>query len=258
VTIELSVYWQPGCSSCLRAKEFLTAHGIEFRSVNVLEDETAMDTLARVGARSIPVVTRGKDFVFAQDIDALANFVGIELNRTMLPSEVLVARIDLILAAAQRYLMQLPSEVLTTSLPGRDRNYLDLGFHVFMIPLAFLDAVRGEELTFEHFERRPPAYMSSAELVITFGESVREELSEWWRIAAREGLPDSVLTYYGRHSTHSVLERTAWHAAQHARQLMVLVSNQDIVPNRPLGETELAGLPLPDEIYDDEVTLTKP
>ena len=43
-------YWQPGCSSCLRAKEFLKQHGIAFDSINVREDEGAMDDLARLGA----------------------------------------------------------------------------------------------------------------------------------------------------------------------------------------------------------------
>jgi hypothetical protein len=34
----LKVYWQPGCSSCLRAKAFLAEHGIPFVSMNVLAD----------------------------------------------------------------------------------------------------------------------------------------------------------------------------------------------------------------------------
>ena len=38
--IPLKVYWQPGCSSCLKTKEFLIANGMEFDSINVLEDET--------------------------------------------------------------------------------------------------------------------------------------------------------------------------------------------------------------------------
>ena len=38
---QFTVYWQPGCSSCLRAKEFLGTHGIEYISVNVREEEIA-------------------------------------------------------------------------------------------------------------------------------------------------------------------------------------------------------------------------
>jgi glutaredoxin len=254
---EFAVYWQPGCSSCLRAKEFLTAHGIDFVSVNVREDDSAMDRLEKLGARSIPVVTLGNKFVFAQDIDDLAEFVGIELNRNMLSPDDLMTRLDLILAAAQRYLAQLPAEILERRLPGRDRTYLDLAFHIFIIPIAFLDAVRGKELTFEHFERTPSDDMATADRIIAFGETVRKDLNGWWRIAKNEGYANNVLTYYGQHTTHSVLERTTWHTAQHARQLMKLLTNAGISPNDPLGEKELSGLPLPDEIYDDEIKLNE-
>ena len=37
-TSVIKAYWQPGCTSCLRMKEFLTRHGVPFVSVNVLED----------------------------------------------------------------------------------------------------------------------------------------------------------------------------------------------------------------------------
>ena len=59
------VYWQPGCTSCLRAKEFLKENGIPFESINVREDAGAMEHLARLGAKSIPVITRGDEFAFA-------------------------------------------------------------------------------------------------------------------------------------------------------------------------------------------------
>ncbi len=32
----IKAYWQPGCTSCLRMKEFLSKHGVPFVSVNVL------------------------------------------------------------------------------------------------------------------------------------------------------------------------------------------------------------------------------
>ena len=42
----IKAYWQPGCTSCLRMKEFLTKHGVTFVSVNVLEDKDAFADLA--------------------------------------------------------------------------------------------------------------------------------------------------------------------------------------------------------------------
>ena len=127
----LTVYWQPGCSSCLRAKEFLSSNGIKFSSVNVREDETAMERLAALGARSIPVITREGEFVYAQDIDVLADFIGLKQKRKVLPANELVMRIDLILAAAQRYLPQLPPKYLA-------KNYLaEIGL-ISTLPIMFL------------------------------------------------------------------------------------------------------------------------
>jgi phytoene dehydrogenase-like protein len=36
----VQVFWQPGCSSCLRTKEFLTKQGIDFESIDVHNDPT--------------------------------------------------------------------------------------------------------------------------------------------------------------------------------------------------------------------------
>lgn len=44
-----------------------------------------------------------------------------------------------------------------------------------------------------------------------------------------------------------------WHGSQHARQLALVVEKLGIVPDRPLGEKELAGLPLPESIWDDKM-----
>ena len=54
----IKAYWQPGCTSCLRMKEFLTKSGVAFVSVNVLEDKDAFAELAALGIRSVPIVRR--------------------------------------------------------------------------------------------------------------------------------------------------------------------------------------------------------
>jgi arsenate reductase-like glutaredoxin family protein len=45
---EILVYWQPGCTSCLRTKEFLAKHGVAYVSRNVLYQPSLTLTL---GAR---------------------------------------------------------------------------------------------------------------------------------------------------------------------------------------------------------------
>ena len=45
LALPLKVYWQPGCSSCLKTKEFLLDHGVPFQSVNVLDDDDGFKEL---------------------------------------------------------------------------------------------------------------------------------------------------------------------------------------------------------------------
>jgi len=68
----IKAYWQPGCTSCLRMKEFLTKHGVAFVSVNVLEDKDAFAELAALGIRSVPIVRRGEDWANGQVLGEVA------------------------------------------------------------------------------------------------------------------------------------------------------------------------------------------
>ena len=90
--------------------------------------------------------------------------------------------------------------------------------------------------------------------VAAYGQSIRDALQSWWR-SADAGRLGTLDTYYGIHPTERVLERTAWHAAQHARQLMALLEQRGVSPDGALGDAELDGLPLPEGVYDDEVKL---
>lgn len=249
------VYWQPGCTSCLRTKEFLTRHGVEFESINVREVEGAMAELAKLGLRSVPVVARGDRGIYAQELREVASFVGIPMELDALPPAELTQRLDRILAAAQRYLRQLPDTRLADRLPGRTRTWRDLGYHLFVIPLGFLAAARGGELTEEHFLRKPPDGMKTWEAIARFGDEVRDDLRRWWEESGNHALPAHVQTYYGIQPADKVLERTCWHVAQHVRQLMALLELAGLEPDQPLGPAELAGLPLPEKVWDAEVPL---
>jgi hypothetical protein len=60
----------------------------------------------------------------------------------------------------------------------------------------------------------------------------------------------TVQTYYGTRPFHEVLERTAWHAAQHTRQVMLMLGSHGIEPDGPLTAADLEGLPVPHEVWD--------
>src|ERR1700682_2027161 len=124
----LKVYWQPGCSSCLRAKEFLTKYGVPFISINVLADREALEDLARVGVAPVPIVRRGDDWVDGQILKDLARIAGIRWDGPALgrPAD-LVAQANTVFSCAQRLLATIPEDKLETLLPDRPRSYRQVG-----------------------------------------------------------------------------------------------------------------------------------
>lgn len=248
-----AVYWQPGCTSCLKAKEFLTRHAIDFESINVRATPNAVERLAALGARSVPVIARGGEWVYAQDLDAVARFIGVREDRERLPSATLIARLERLLAATSRHTAQLPQSTLERLLPGRaDRAGADLAWHVPMIVAGFLDAAAGGALSYDYFERRPRPEERLPAALIAAQQGAALALDTWWRLHLNR-MPATVGTYYGLQPFAAVLERTAWHVAQHARQLESLVELAGIEPNGRLGALELGGLPLPEGLWDPEV-----
>jgi glutaredoxin len=120
VRAPLKVYWQPGCSSCLKTKEFLIANRVEFESINVLEDEKGFQELEALGVRLVPIVARGKDWANGAVFRDVARVAGFEWggHEMLVPAE-MVARINTILSAAHRFTGQIAEDSLDTMLPGR-------------------------------------------------------------------------------------------------------------------------------------------
>jgi glutaredoxin len=250
---EFSVFVQPGCSSCLRTKEFLARHGIPFRVVDVANDAGASEELARLGVRHIPIVARGSEFTYAQDIDDVARFVGIDLPRLRrLPPDVLVARYDAILETAQSSVAQLPDSVLEEHpIPNRPGSIRDLGYHVFRIVQSFLDAVDGTQPDWIiNSMQTPDASMRTGADIAAYGGSMREGLARWWNGRVAPIAHDMVGTFQGQQSLHWFLERSTWHSAQHSRQIEEVLKRLGIEPRRKLAPELLEGLPLPKRVWE--------
>ena len=64
-----------------------------FDSVNVLEDADGLNELRRLGARSVPVLSRGDTWVFAQNLGHVVTFLGLnEVTGPALTPDELAAR----------------------------------------------------------------------------------------------------------------------------------------------------------------------
>jgi glutaredoxin len=251
----IKAYWQPGCTSCLRMKEFLTRHGVPFVSVNVLADKAAFAELAELGIRSVPIVRRGKDWANGQVLKDVARVAGIKWGGAkMLTVPELVSRLVTIQQAAQRLFAQIPYDKLGQQLPNRPRSYAQLAYHIFNIADAFLEhEVQGLPLKEGAYNRVPPPQMKTKEQILDYGRHVLSGIETWWRGPGQSASFDAKANvYYGNVTLHDYLERTTWHSGQHVRQMMMVLGMLGIAPDRPIGKETFDGLPMPDKVWDDE------
>ena len=246
----IKVFWQPGCSSCLRTKEFLTKNGVDFESINVHDNPAGMAELAALGARSVPVVALAGRYTLCQSFGDVVKFLDLKTKlMDPLPPEQLVAKLDLVLTSAARYTSQFNEEQLREVFRNRNRTPGGTAYHVFRVAEMGLEAAQGTELKFEGFNDLPPAHWTAADIA-QWGLQVRDRILAWWGQQVDRALDYKVPTYYGQRPLHDVLERTTWHAAQHTRQLIMMLESHGTAPDRPLIAADLAGLPVPDEVWD--------
>ena len=256
MALPLKVYWQPGCSSCLKTKEFLMEHGVPFQSVNVLDDEDGFKELEALGVRLVPIVARGPVWANGAVFRDVAKVAGFEYGgHKMLTPEQLKDKVLMILDAAGRYLQQIPDDKLDVVLPGRPRSYRQLVYHVFDIPKVFLDRVEHDTpYTYEALISVLPEEMAAKQDLAEYGRTNRARFAEWWERDGKDtDFKQPGKVYYGEVSLHEVLERTGWHSGQHTRQIMLMLREKlGIEPDGPLSDDDFAGLPLPKNIWDNE------
>lgn len=220
--------------------------------MNIAADETGRERLIALGVRHVPVLARGKDYVVAQQLDAIARFVGVETARhTPLAPDVLIERWLGVLTAAQGFMRQMPAQRLGDEVAaGRKGNVLEHGYHALRIVEGFLRAVAGIEKNWVDVSMEPPAPdVRSGSDVARYGETVKAKLAGWRQHAAKEDWSRSLDLVDGRWMLHAFLERQVWHSAQHIRQLEALLERFGVEPQPHLDRALLHGLPLPEGVW---------
>jgi len=222
--------------------------------IDVLNDPGGREQLLKLGVRNVPVVAKGENYVFGQNLEDVAEFVGLQgTGHKPLPPNQLIKKWVNVLRAAQRYIRQIPAQrIHERVIDNRDRSIRLLSHHIFRIGEAFLEcAINGVEYSIGHANVPPKdgTFLTGAEIA-GYGDEVIERLQQWW-----DGLPDKSLgwkikTYYGMQPLHVVFERSTWHSAQHARQLIDVLERFGIEPDRRLTPQDLAGLPLPERLFE--------
>jgi len=217
----------------------------------VLEDADGLAELRRLGARSVPVLSCGDEWVFAQNLGHVVKFVGLKEDvGPVLSPDQLVQRLTTFLATAVRIIRQMPDDRLETEVPNRPRSYRVLAHHIFRIPESMLETAAGAYMDNVTSNAPPPDEMRTTAAIAAYGQSVLDRVRSWWDSQADKTAATTVQTYYGPQSLHELMERTTWHSGQHVRQWFMLLEMAGQTPDVRLTEADFAGLPMPSSVWD--------
>jgi hypothetical protein len=219
-----------------------------------LNDPRGREQLLKIGAQTVPVLAKGDQYVFCQNLEDVAEFVGLQgTGHVPLPPPVLLAKWITVLRAAQRYIRQLPDERLVERvINNRERSIRLLSHHIFRIGAAFLEVVvDGVEYSVQ-LANMPPTdgTCTTAEEIASYGRSIIDRVENWWTELKDKSCRQKVKTFYGTPPLHQLFERSTWHSAQHTRQLIAVLERYGIEPDGRLRAEDLAGLPLPEGLWE--------
>lgn len=247
---EISVYWRPGCSMCLKMKEFLEGLGIPFESLNVLEREDALEEMQRAGLRGVPALRQGDRFIFAQSVEVIADFLGISFERGKgkLSEAELLERWEQILLRAHTIVSRFTDEQLQRpAIVTRKRPIKDLSSHVFQIAEGFVMQIEERAVLPREFQNEARPELVSRRELLPYVDRTLEKYQTWLKHGGPRTVPDQIEVYYGIQPSYLVVERSVWHSTQHARQLDAIAvgmgAEYEIVPEL------YAGLPLPKRMW---------
>jgi glutaredoxin len=249
LTETIEVYWVPGCSSCLRMKEFIEHTGFPFESINLAETPDRMAKLDKIGVGA-PAVAVGDRGVQGIDLAGIAKLIGFDYDAPEpLAPAIMKAKYDILIAGIERFVGQMSESDLDYRHPENDRSLRFLITHAATIMRMFVDAYDAE--SFDN-SGRPPTELATgatcAELA-AYAHGTSDVLNTWWDSYGFDDPFDRVLeTSWGHRTLLEVFERATWHTAQHTRQIMDWMQTLGLVPERPITAEDLEGLPLPERI----------
>jgi hypothetical protein len=221
--------------------------------IDVLNDAGGRELLFNTyGLRKVPVLAKGDKYAFGQMLDPFAKFIGLPMpGADGLSPEQLYRKYEMIFAAGQRYARQFPAERFRERvIPHRERVIRTLCFHVFRIGESFLETWDGAEYAVKIADNEPPDSMQTGDDIARYGAGVWKRYEAWWNGLEDRTLSRVLKTYFGDTAAHKVFERVTWHSAQHCRQLIAVLERMGIQPDGPLSAADLAGLPLPERLWE--------
>ena len=164
-----------------------------------------------LGAQSVPVLSKAGQFIFCQNMEDVAEFVGLQgSGHSPLPPEALFEKWTTVLRASQRYVRQIPNPRLTErAIENRDRSIRLLSHHIFRIGEAFLETALDDVEYRTNNANVPPAEGSclTGVEIAAYGDGIIERIENWWTRLEDKSCRQKVRTFYGMPPMHQLLER---------------------------------------------------
>ena len=210
--------------------------------------------MLKLGVSTVPVLARAGQYIFCQNLEDVAEFVGVQgPGHTPLPPPVLLTKWISVLRAAQRYIQQIPdARLVERVIDNRERSIRLMSHHIFRIGEAFLETAIDDVEYRVNNANVPPAEgtCTTGAEIIRYGDTIIERIENWWEQLEDKSCRQKIRTFYGTPPLHQLFERSTWHSAQHTRQLVAVLERFGIKPDQRLSSQDLAGLPLPEGLWE--------
>ena len=239
----LTVYWLPGCSNCLRLKEFVEHSGRSFVDVNLVEEPAAAKRLRHLGVRP-PAVVVGDRAVRGLDLAEVADLIGYDYRPPAIldPAE-LTDRFETVVAALCRHTAQTPADRLDERLADSGRTVRFLVAHAGTVMRKFVEAAGADIFDGAATPPEPLASSAGPADLVDWATGTAALVTDWWIRWGHDDPFDRVLeTTWGFRTLHEVFETAVWHTARHTRELATWLTESGLHPDRPLTDADLAGL----------------
>jgi hypothetical protein len=243
-----TLYWMPGCSSCLRLKEFVERTGLSVEEVNIDAKPERRAELENAGAVP-PAIRVGDRFANGLNLNEVAELLGVEYDLAPpLPPAALYARYLAIQDAFAKVLATAPEGFLDRTLPGRNRNMLDVAAQVSAVLRSFLAA--SETGKYDVSSHRRPEDVRTIEDLRGRADETVELFTTWWDRGGFDNPLDNVVdTFWGHRTLQEILEREVWHSAHHLRQLVYELDEMGVEHGIDVAPL-IIDLPMPTRVHD--------
>jgi len=231
-------------------RELLEAWGIEFDATNLDANPAALDEAARGESSLAPIVIVDERVVRGFRPAECAALLGVDYRPTApVPVPELAAILDRVLAVTERLIAEVPDEQVEHRALFGARTLRDLAYHVFSVALAFADGMDVGSVNAEWLRARAPDELRDGRAIARYGALVRGRVGGWLEGASLREFARMIPAEDRPQSGHDWLERTAWHAAHHVRQLEAAITALGVPVRETLPSADLARLPLPSSVW---------